>query len=72
MASWAALTDEEKTTILDALHDAKWSHVVTDCDDCDAVERATTGESVACARHKRDEEQADRFDALMVALGGKN
>jgi hypothetical protein len=66
------LTPEQTETVLDALHDAKWSHVIIGCADCDAVEMATTGESIACERHKPDEEKADRFDALMVALGGKN
>ncbi len=49
------LTPEQHVTVLDALHDAKWSHVIIGCADCDAVELAGEGESVACERHKADE-----------------
>jgi hypothetical protein len=71
MDAWAALTAEQKLTILAALHDAKWGHVITGCGDCDAAQLAD-GEGGECKRHAGEMDRAEKYDALMLALGGQN
>lgn len=71
MGVWAALTAKQKETIIAALHDAKWSHVITGCPACDAAQ-AHGFEDGECPQHAGEMDRAEEYDTLMVALGGQN